>query len=274
MVGQLINKPKDVTYTQMSIWLDANFYNEDCDFEKAYIYLWCLSYMVACKRHYFKSSKDYEGFASFMAYDVFKRRHNEKCSKLKSSLNYIKSVASFRRVTYEKERHQELFNEYVNWDNDKYLDTCRSALEKANHQKTEDLVKELLADTPHIIKRNIPKVFRNEPLLFQNIYTSCLLTFINQITLGKDRQAEYTRKLEDPNFNEAQFLGKYTDNDYIMWHLDDAYKTVVQVTINKTKNYMLEQIKEILADTSLTYTEFNDLMNSSYGDNNDLCNDN
>lgn len=37
---------------------------------------------------------------------------------------------------------------------------------------------------------------------------------------------------------------------------------------------MLEQIKEIIADTSLTYTEFNDIMNSSYGDNNDLCNDN
>lgn len=39
MVGQLINKPKDITYTQMSIWLDANFYKEDCDYEKAYIYL-------------------------------------------------------------------------------------------------------------------------------------------------------------------------------------------------------------------------------------------
>lgn len=70
--------------------------------------------MVACKRHYFKSSKDYEGFASFMAYDVFKRRLNTEYTQLKSSLNYIKSVASFRRMTYEKERHQELFNEYVN----------------------------------------------------------------------------------------------------------------------------------------------------------------
>lgn len=59
-------------------------------------------------------------------------------------------------------------------------------------------------------------MFYDEPVLYQNIYTSCLLTFINQITLGKNRQVEYIKKQNDPEFNEAGFLNKYSDKDCIM----------------------------------------------------------
>lgn len=271
-VQQLIQKPKDVTYTQMSIWLDAHFYDEDCDLEKAYIYLWCLSYMVACKRRYFNSYYDYEGFASFMAYDVFKRRHKGELSKLKSSLNYIKSVASFRRIQYEKERHQELFNEYVNWDNDKYLDSCRYTLEKTNHAKTESLMEDLLQQAPEIIKCNVPSMFKQDKALFQNIYTSCMLSFLNQVTLNKKQQEYYETKSEETlKFEEAKYLNKNLEGGLILWHLPEEYTTAVQVTLNKTKNYMLKEIHEIIAECQLTNEEFDDIMNGAYGDNNDLC---
>ncbi len=208
-----------------------------------------------------------------MAYDVFKRRHNEELSNLKSSLNYIKSVASFRRMAYEKERHQELLNEYVDWDNDKYLETCRATLEKANHQRTVDLMEELLRATPKIVKRSIPKSLQHDAI-YQNLYTSCLLTFVNQITLDRRKQADYTERQNKESFDEAKFLNKYRDKDIILWHLDESYATIVQVTINKAKNAMLEEIKEIIVDESINVDDFNAIMNSTYGDNNDLCKDN
>ena len=69
----LYNKPKDVTYTQMAIWVDENSPNEDCDKEKLFEYLYHLCHIFAYKWKYFSSSKDYDDFSIFSASILFNR---------------------------------------------------------------------------------------------------------------------------------------------------------------------------------------------------------
>lgn len=265
---QLIKKPKDVTYTQMSIWLDANFYKEDCDLNTAYVYLWCLAYMLACKRRYFNDVKDYEGFASFMAYDVFARRQSVRANttKLKSSLNYMKSVLSFRKIKYEEQRHQEIMGtDYDNFDSDRYIEMCRSTLEKANHHRTEELMYELLEKTPAIIKKNIPSMFKQDKAIYNNIYISCLLSMLNRIIFIRKKKVYFDDQIQNADiFNELKYYKNNIDKDIIIWHLDESYRTAVQVTMNKADNYIVKEIREIVSENMLTKNEFDDIMNSGY----------
>lgn len=210
-----------------------------------------------------------------MAYDVFSRRQSkrENTTKLKSSLNYMKSVLSFRKIKYEEQRHQEVMGTaYDDFNSDAYIDNCRSTLEKANHHRTEELMIELLQETPKIIKRNIPSMFKDDKALYNNIYMSCLLSMLNRIIFTKKKKNYFDTQMETADiFNELKYYKNNISKDIILWHLDDSYRTAVQVTMNKTDNYLVKEIKEIISENMLTKDTFDDIMNSGYGENNETA---
>mgnify|MGYP003328814068 CR=1 FL=1 len=67
-MNPLFKKPKDVRFVDMAIWIDEHIYDEDCDMDKAFTYMYLLAYMLASKAKYFKNINDYDGFAYFLAY--------------------------------------------------------------------------------------------------------------------------------------------------------------------------------------------------------------
>ena len=111
-------KPKDVTYTEMCIWIDHNAYEENCDDELLYQYLYFIAIMLAHKAEYFNKVKDYEDFALYMASQTFYRLRNPKqfqtdgdgnpkMARVKSVLNYMKSTLYPRKVDFQQQYYAQ-----------------------------------------------------------------------------------------------------------------------------------------------------------------------
>jgi len=82
----------------------------------AYSYMYLLATMLASKHKYFDNQKDYEEFAAILAYDTYKRMSNVKKGKIKSVLNYMKSIISFRRIGYNFQKRQKIIDPQYDLD--------------------------------------------------------------------------------------------------------------------------------------------------------------
>ena len=87
-------------YVDLAIYIDNNIYEEDCDKEKIFEYMYVLAYMLASKARYFNNSEDYDGFATFLAYSTYQRMFDTDKARIKSVLNYMKSIMYFRKISY------------------------------------------------------------------------------------------------------------------------------------------------------------------------------
>lgn len=273
MSQQLFKKPKDVRYTDMCIWIDNNFYKPDCDYNQAYTYMWLLAYMLACKARYFNTKRDYEEYSSLLAYSTYQRMIDPDKTRIKSVLNYMKSIMYFRKGLYESQRHQEVINpEYDEaWDPAKYVDNCRSALEKSNHDRVEMCVCDIISELPCQIKKYIPKVYRSDKEVYNNIYKSCLLSLINKFTLPNISNDYLMSHLEDsPNFDEVKYYRKHLDEHIILWHLPESLEAVVMVIINKVSRWLINEIKDVVDSFKLSEEDYSAITSSAFivgGDN-------
>ena len=66
--------------------------------------------MLAAKQKFFTVQRDYEEFSSLLAYNTFERLTSQDKPKLKSCLNYMKSILYFRRGSYEISKHQKIID--------------------------------------------------------------------------------------------------------------------------------------------------------------------
>ena len=72
--------------------------------------MYLLAYMLGCKAKYFHSINDYDGYAVYLAYATFTRMTDKEKPKIKSVLNYMKSIQYFRKLGYEKESYSEIID--------------------------------------------------------------------------------------------------------------------------------------------------------------------
>ena len=59
----IYQKPKDVTYTEMCMYIDDNVYKDNFDERLVYEYIYHIVYMLAKKAQYFKKNSYYDDFA-------------------------------------------------------------------------------------------------------------------------------------------------------------------------------------------------------------------
>ena len=114
------SKPKDLSYTDMCIYIDAHAYDDKKSEEvkeKIYKYIYWVSHMIAVKMHLFKEFRYYNDFAIWYTTQIFYRLENPKqyeldengnpkMEKINSILNYIKSTIASRKISFEQ---QEFF---------------------------------------------------------------------------------------------------------------------------------------------------------------------
>ena len=79
-------RPKDVTYTDMCIYIDNNIYTDNYDVNTVYEYLYHIIFMLAKQSQLFNKHKYYDSFAIFGASRVYFRLTNKKQFELKSKL--------------------------------------------------------------------------------------------------------------------------------------------------------------------------------------------
>ena len=263
----------------MAIYIDKHIYSEECDKELIFKYLYFLISMLAFKSSYFNKQSDYEDFSIFAASYVYekltdKKRFDEKLSEhkrgpkykqgqIKSSLNYIKSTLSQMKAMYllflEKEKPHE-----TSTDTLKKISSYNILEEYENRFKRAEYLL-YVENIPNIIKDTIKKIVHFEnPFVFENIYISCLFSFLNLITLSKkdkERIKFYKDKIyENPNL--IYYLFDKQRNDIILWHLDNSYSNIIKLILNNVKMQICNELGIADRDTFTINVTLDNLTNS------------
>lgn len=269
-MNPLFKKPKDVRFVDMAIWIDENIYRDDCDLDKAFTYMYLLAYMLASKEKLFKNLNDYDNFAYYLAYSTFSRYQLKEKKKIKSVLNYMKSILYWRKLAYDRETFNEIISPEYNkgWDGDKYKSNQISSIETSLHTNIlQNSINDIFADVPKIVKNNIPKVYKMDSLLYNNLYTSVLLSLLSSYTLPKVDEEKYNKKLTveyKSAFDEMSFYKKHLTKDIILWNIPDNMESVVQLIINKVNAELVSIIKDLSCDVKISDHEFEMISRSAY----------
>lgn len=253
----LYQKPPGMKYTDLCIYIDNNFYKEDCDYELCFKYMWILAVMLATKSKMFSNAKDYEDFAFELALSTYQRMINPNKCQIKSVLNYMKSIIVFRKMGFIANRSKEIVDPvYVNnWDFDSYIDNYRDILESSNRERSLENICEYIKDIHTIVKESIPKVYKKDKILYSNLYISSLLTLINRFTLPNSCLEKYNKGI-----NEVKFYTSNLDNKVILWHLDKSMSSVIILIVNRTLSNFSDEIKYVWNNMRISQDEFNNII--------------
>ena len=256
----LFQKPKDMKYTDMCIYVDkivARGNPTEAEQNTIFQYLYHIAFMLAHKQKYFNASHYYDEFAIYFATSVMQRLfYNPRLSEvdengdpvlapIKSVLNYMKNVCYPRKVEFEQENYSQKYTET--------FDT-REWSQSFNRDPYEE-VKETdilfyLRDLPKTIKYLIYEhnFYKNDKVMMKNIYLSCLLSFLNIITFSEADKEKFETAYTSVDAKYrllAKIYAKNRTEGIILYHLDAEYEDYIRVLVNKIFRYLKQDIMEI-----------------------------
>ena len=252
----LFYKPKNLKYTTMAIYIDEHVYTDDCNDNLVFEYLYHLSYMLAHQGKFFQTFSDYDDFAIYCATNYFLRLKNKKqfiydenqkpkMVKIKSILNFMKKTINFRRISYQQEYYSQIiFKDCINIDTG-YTFANQLSEEVDALNRVEFVA--CLEDVSNIIKAFIAKIpHKQNSAEWDNIYISCLLSFLNQITLTKSEIIKVQKLI---NKNSKQSLNKldliysnFSIDSIILFHLPNFMKNYIYILVNEIKHIISKDL--------------------------------
>jgi hypothetical protein len=259
------SKPAGVSYTQMAIYIDQNIYSDKKDEEKLYTYLYHLAIMLATQGAYFSCAEEYDQFGLFSATRLYLRYTNQKqfetnddgspkMKKIKSCLNYIKRVIYPYKVDFDMEFNIENKNVDViqlgGFDLGEHMIDQTSLFDSMSYSFT-------LGEISSIVRAHLKKIpYKTRSAEWMNIYTSCMLTLLNSMTLSNYQLKEF-RKLKLPKYETLERL--YTQlryEDPILFHLDPSMSTYIRVLVAELRHVIAAELSwkgdfHISADESM-----------------------
>ena len=268
-------KPNNVTYTQMCIWIDDNIYKENCDDNLAFQYLYHITRMLAYKRRFFEKAEYYDDFAIYCATRIFMRLkdkrqfdENEKLSKIKSVLNYAKSILYATKVSFEGENFAQ---NYIRNEEDLIDFSFHNSLINTLNSLQISNFKSCLDDLINTIKKFIYSLPYDNDLYIQSVYISCMLSLLNSVVLSnknKNRlvQLKNSGKLNQEHINKL--YKKEREDCVILYHLKDDKKDYIKVLVNEIRHLISEDLSSVLNENINYESNIKNILMSSL--NNDL----
>ena len=249
----IFKKPEDIRYVDMAKYVDENAYKEDKDESLIYEYIFHLSRMVSLKRKLFVKWGELDDFSLYLTGYVMRRyqnkkqfRANNRMTKIKSVLNYIKRVAYPVKVRYQNEVYA---TKKVALDS---IDVCnvhnfRDSIinsSKGCYIQEFDLY---LNDIPGVIWEYVKKTpYRGVTL--KNVYISCLLTLMSGMTLSNTQQRRLDSlktRVEISDSAECKMYEK--EREYvILYHLSDTMRDYIRVLCSRIRNIIIEDLNYLL----------------------------
>lgn len=271
-------KPHDITYTQMCIWIDDNIYNENCDDNLAFEYLYHITRMLAYKRRFFEKAEYYDDFAIYCATRIFMRLkdkrqfdENEKLTKIKSVLNYAKSILYATKVSFEGENFAQ---NYMRNEEDLIDFSFHNSLINTLNSLQTSNFKSCLDDIASTIKDFVYRLPYDTNLYIQNVYISCILSLLNSITLSKKNLNRLNQLRKDGKLTQNhvnKLYKKERDDCVILYHLKDDMKDYIKVLVNEIRHLISEDLSNILNENINYESNIKSILISSL--NNDLKQD-
>lgn len=256
----IYKRDPNVRYVDMCIYIDEHIYADNYDEKLVYEYLYHLASMMAYKKRFFNTAEDYDNFGLYCATRLMlrlvdKRQFLEdgnpkKLAKVDSILNYLKATIYPMKVVYQKQYFLQSFedNSADIFDRESIKGHMLSQSLDSNKEmivaefkyylsKITQTIKTLLFDSP----------YASDKSTLNNIYVSCLLTILNQITLNRSAQEKLSKikgNVKDSYIDEL--YAKEMKNSVILYHLDDAFENYIFVLVNKIKRLICTDLQQLL----------------------------
>lgn len=273
-------RPKDVTITAMCIYIDDHIYNGDYSEELVFEYLYHIVYSLSCKDKFFSRFEDYDAFALFCATKIFMRLIDKRqfsqipgekyLKKIKSVLNYIKTLLYPLRVDYQNEYFAEVIDPSVN----KKIDgeAIAAGMKQGIIDSNKATLPAEFEDTLGTIVEEVRKVVRNTPyrsdkIKCKRIYLSCLLTLLKEVTLNNYNKSRIEKRNEKNVENSSLLIKMYAqerEDSTTLWHLPDHMSTYIKMLCNKIKKNLSESLSFVLSSYEISESTLNDIMMSAY----------
>ena len=271
----LYKKPNNLKYTTMAIYIDENIYKPDHDRETIYKYLYFLAIMLAHKENLFNIKDEYEEFAIYYASQLYLRLTNKKqfeyndagepkLKRVKSILNYMKSTIGQRAAGFHKYEYDYTSNKItddvaVSYSFRQLVSESTDFLDRVEFEAClGDIIKGLRAYLTHI-------PYSENSIIYNNIYLSCLLSFLNSIVLDS-RSLKKLSNSYSPDQLEA--LYKKQNKDFvILFHLPVEMKGYIQTLTNGMKHYIAKDLSWKGRDYISSHSNMLSLLANSIGNN-------
>ena len=265
----------------LCIYIDANAYNENKDQDKLFNSLYSVVKTLSVKWKLFKNWDDYENFSIEYASRLYQRLCNprqflpaddpRKLKKIKSILNYIKKTVQPAKVDYQNQVFNQCFDPTmheatVNDIREKCFKNCREQSKPILHIEFEYYLQKL-THTIKVFLKTQP--YRDDAVFMHNLYISCLMTFLNQITLSNYNKKRYKNRLKR-SYNIDGFLNKVyiLEQEYsvVLFHLPENLTNYVATLVNQIKQLLVKDLRQLIGDSEPTESVMQAIIASSFGD--------
>lgn len=253
----------NLSTTAMCIYIDKTVYTDKFDENQVFEYLKSIIKSLAYKTGYFTSAYDYDNYASYTAERVYLRlvssrqnldeTHPKYVKRIKSILNYIKSVMYVAKLEYQRMIYEQAITDEIKLNSLSYSEkracTNTSAL-------TGGLLDVEISAYINTLNKTIRKVIDDTPYckdeqMCKRLYMSCLMTLIRGVTLSNKNLRRYSmisrfrvvsQSYVDSLYNEEQLRAP------ICWRLPIEFIPFIKVLATRVKEIMIKDIGELVKD--------------------------
>lgn len=282
----MYNKPANLKYTDLAIYIDANAYKIRNDGEypqveaTIYEYLYHIIYALACKAAYFKQFADYDAFACYAAGEIYvamrKKLINEgkdvrgkKILPVKSSLNFIKATMFPLKINYQKENFGEVIDPGIHANTERLKLNLTEAIQQQYRPSLGEAYEETAAQIPYIIDKIVETTpFRNDALFCKRLRVSITLTLLNDLTIPKKLHKKLLNSIEKQSTikSSKQLITTYAKNiePALLWHLDKDLQNYVRVLTTKVKRLITQNFEAAVHTGELSDDLIDHMMRNAY----------
>lgn len=244
----------NVGLISMCKYIDENIYTDNYDEYTAYTYIYHIIYDVAKHKLKLSNNETYDMFAIEMANYVFLRyvnkkqyqlddNGNPKMEKIKSVLNYVNTTIGHRYFSFKRKHGSSVISrENIDFVTD-FNTLITNNLDNI-HIKDFNLTTQQIGLTCEKFLESIP--YPKNTVIWNNIYISVMLTFLNNITPTEyiknmlKNKGNYTDRRVDKLFNELKY------STPILFHLPESMNNYIIVLTRQLVHIIGQDLKDIL----------------------------
>jgi hypothetical protein len=246
----LYRRPNGLKYGQMTEYVDNAIRTNDYDENALFEYLFLIVYALAWSDKMFNNKYDYDDFCVYSATRIFNKIRNPKQTKIDNISAFL--VTSIRFLKYDFMR-SDYYKGYIIKD-EKYPVSYNfnsilyggiDSIQLKDFQVT-------LMDISRTCKSFLKKLpYNTKSVLWLNLYTSVMLTFLNIVTVSKYdvRMYMYAKKhglLNGDRLNKMVQLSFEDPNAGMLFRLDNKYYNLVVVLARQLRHIIAKELSESL----------------------------
>ena len=275
----IYEKDPKTRYVDMAIYIDHHIYSGDFDPELVYQYLYFLSYMLAKKKRYFDSEKTYDDFAIWLATKMYVRLTDSKqfedppkLGKVVSILNYLKQILFAKKIefnsTIEYQTVLGKFNsKYIkDFDDDALIDYYRPTVSSRNNDIIKENLFYIFETIPSLFRKQLEKSpYKKDKIMMENLYISCLLTFIKSTTVPNDQLAKVDKLRSNEHFNaDVSRNLRMGDVEVVLWKVPAYLADYVKFVYSRVRDDLVDDIRDVVSKYTLDDKELTNVVNANY----------